>query len=59
MTEKALSGTGIMLLWSFLLKIESVGVPVKAQWLTDWTRNHEVLGSVPALAQWDKDPALL
>ena len=23
-----------------------------AQWLTNPTRNHEVAGSVPALAQW-------
>jgi len=25
-----------------------------AQWLTNPTRNHEVVGSVPALAQWVK-----
>jgi len=31
-----------------------VGVPVVAQWLTNPTRNHEVAGSVPALAQWVK-----
>ena len=30
-----------------------------AQWLTNPTRNHEVAGSVPALAQWIGDPLLL
>ena len=34
------------------------GVPVVAQWLTNPTRNHEVAGSVPALAQWVNDLAL-
>ena len=29
-----------------------------AQWLTNPTKNHEVVGSVPALAQWVNDPAL-
>ena len=35
-----------------------MGVPVVAQWLTNPTRNHEVAGSVPALAQCVRDPAL-
>ena len=34
------------------------GVPFVVQWLTNPTRNHEVAGSVPALAQWVNDPAL-
>ena len=37
----------------------STGVLVVVQWLTNPTRNHEVAGSVPALAQWVNDPALL
>ena len=30
-----------------------------AQWLTNPTRNHEVAGSIPGLAQWAKGPVLL
>ena len=33
-------------------KKTSIGVPVVAQWLTNPTRNHEVAGSIPALARW-------
>ena len=40
-------------------KNQYMGVPIMAQWLTNLTSNHEVSGSIPGLAQWVKDPALL
>ena len=44
---------------TLLSKNAIMGVPVMAQWLTNLTRNHDVEGSIPGLAQWVKDPALL
>ena len=41
-----------------MIKKKKYGVPIVAQWLTNPTRNHEVEGSVPALARWVNDPAL-
>ena len=45
--------------WQVRLQSSGGGVPVVTQWLTNPTRNYEVAGSVPALAQWVNDLALL
>ena len=39
--------------------IKTPGVPVMAQWLMNPTRNQEVVGLIPGLAQGVKDPVLL
>ena len=44
---------------SFLKNVIVIGVPIMGQWLTNLTRNHEVVGLIPGLAQWVKDPTLL
>ena len=35
------------------------GVPLLAQWLTNTTRNHEIVGSIPGRTQWVKDLVVL
>ena len=45
------SSSLLLILIKYVLKIVFFGVSGMAQWLTNPTRNHEVAGSTPGLAQ--------
>ena len=45
--------------YSRTFKSTYTGVPVVAQWLTNLSGNHEAAGSIPGLAQWVEDPAVV
>ena len=61
MAKVAVRGSGIRHHYAFIAGVHQkdiLGVPFVAQWLTNPTKNHEVVGSIPSLAQWVKGLAL-
>ena len=38
--------------------LQKIGILIMAKWLTNLTKNHVVVGLIPGLAQWVKDPVL-
>ena len=52
------SCTFIFLIYESFIRSMNCGVPVVAQGLMNPTRNHEVVGSIPGLAQWVRNLAL-
>ena len=51
----SLCGICLLIITKLEILTEILGVPVMAQWLTSPTGNHEVVSSIPGLAQWVKD----
>ena len=43
--------------YQFLFLKNTLGVPFVARWLTNPTRIHGIVDSIPGLTQWVKDPA--
>ena len=52
------AGVAILISDKIDFKNPQRGVPIVVQWLTNRTRNHEVVSSIPGLTQWVKDLAL-
>ena len=56
---KLVGGRAERRVYKVFFKNNNQAVPIMAQWLTNRTKIHEDVGSIPGLNQWVKDPALL